>query len=73
MQKFPLFDLIEKFLPQSTKVDGENKTNKNDSQNRQNPTIFSENSPPKTKNFSPYFSLIKRHEEISKRIDKCKK
>ena len=72
MQKFGLFDLIEKLIPLE-------KANNNVSNNTPNATDTpikntknSQENPPKTSNLAPYLSYIKRHNEISKRIDKQK-
>lgn len=72
MQKFGLFDLIEKLLPLEKAVKNStpstNSTAVTPAKNTQN----SRENPPKTSNLAPYLSYIKRHEEISKRIDKRK-
>ncbi len=72
MQKFGLFDLIEKLLPLEKAVKNStpsvNSTAVTPAKNTQN----SHENPPKTSNLAPYLSYIKRHEEISKRIDKRK-
>lgn len=74
MQKFGLFDLIEKILPQ-TKAENDKSTNENSSVvNATTPNNSRQkDSPKRNNNLAPYYSLIKRHDEISKRIDKQKK
>ncbi len=73
MQKFGLFDLIEKFLPQNKATNANYlNTEKPVPTSAQKPKISQENLP-KSKSFAPYYLLIKRHDEISKRIDKLKK
>ena len=70
MQKFGIFDLIEKLLPLekavknivNTKETSNDAPVKNNENNRENP--------PKTPNLAPYLSYVKRHDEISKRIEK---
>ena len=69
MQKFYLFDLIEKLLPLEKTLKNLNEVAKNESKS---PAEKAENTPPpkpKTKGISTYYLLVKKHDEISKRID----
>ena len=73
MQKFGLFDLIEKILPsengnKSSVLDLKTQQS-NRIENQQKPTT----KPLTKKNFAPLFEFIKRHDEASKRIDKNSK
>ena len=72
MQKFGLFDLIEKLLPLEKAVKNSTPSTNNSTGTPTKNTQNSHENPPKTKNLAPYLSYIKRHEEISKRIDKKK-
>lgn len=70
MQKFGLFDLIDKLAPLKKAID--TITTKTPPANDFN-KVLSNNTmekPVKKANVQPILSLIKRHDEISKRIDK---
>ncbi len=70
MQKFGLFDLIEKLLPLEKTLKNLNPSCEKESEKpTENVKKFQEN-PSKIKGYAPYYLLIKKHEEISKRIDK---
>lgn len=69
MQKFGLFDLIDKLAPLKKVIDGVNNFSQPPKKTEQE---FSNNiteKPAKKANVQPVLSLIKRHNEISKRID----
>lgn len=70
MQKFGLFDLIEKLLPLEKTLKNINYSHeKKGEKSMENVKKFQEK-PTKTKGYATYYLLIKKHEEISKRIDK---
>ena len=69
MQKFGLFDLIDKLAPLQKVVNSITNNAQTPPQNsQQNPNKTVEN-PTKKANISSVISLINRHNEISKRID----
>ena len=69
MQKFYLFDLIEKLLPLEKTLKNLNTSSVKESEKpKENVKKFQEN-PAKTQGYAPYYLLIKKHDEISKRID----
>ena len=70
MQKFSLFDLIEKLSPLEKTLKNLNSSLEKVEDNQAEKVIIPQKNPPKTKDFAPYYLLIKKHDEISKRIDK---
>lgn len=70
MQKFGLFDVIEKILPLTKAINGAEDA---PAVKESKPINSQQKKPTNQSNFAPYYSLIKRHDEISKRIDKLKK
>lgn len=73
MQKFGLFDLIEKLSPLEKALKSiPTLSKKQPAETAKNPKNSQVN-PPKIKSTAPYYLLIKKHEEISKRIDKNSK
>ena len=73
MQKFGLFDVIEKILPLSKAINEKTTNEKSPQQNDKQKNIPTHKIPSKNNNFAPYCALMKRHDEISKRIDKQNK
>ena len=70
MQKFGLFDLIEKLAPLQKAITSITNNSQQPTQNSsQNPNKSVEK-PTKKANVSSVIFLINRHNEISKRIDK---
>ena len=70
MQKFGLFDLIEKLLPLEKAVKNFNEKKETENPLPQKTTENNQKVMPKQQNLAPYLSYVKRHDEISKRIEK---
>ncbi len=73
MQKFGLFDLIEKLSPLEKTLKNLNLFQKQSTDKQLENPKKSQEKPVKTNSSAPYYLLIKKHEEISKRIDKSSK
>ena len=69
MQKFGLFDLIEKLLPLEKAVKNFTENKEKENSLPQKSTENNQKDMPK-QNLAPYLSYVKRHDEISKRIEK---
>lgn len=69
MQKFGLFDLIEKLAPLQKAISSIENTTKNTPKKTEQNVNNSVEKPTKKANVSSVIFLINRHNEISKRID----
>ncbi len=73
MQKFGLFDVIEKLAPVEKVVKNLFNSSAKPNVPPQNNAENIAKNPSKKKNYAPLYELMKRHDEISKRIDQNNK